>query len=115
MTTEQIQSLNLGIDTTDVKEVLKVESAIEWLADNTTIDVTDLENIPSCAKLFITKFVELQSADINVSSESIGGLSQSFKNESTETLLWNKANELLGSYLKSRVRFVFATKKWKEW
>ena len=113
MTVSQINSLNLNIDTTDNKAVLRVEAAVEWLADNTTIDTTDIENLPACAKLFIDKFIEINSMQSGIASESIEGLSQSFKSDKTEDMIWDNANQLLSSYLKSRVRFVPATKKWR--
>lgn len=114
MTVEQVQSLKLGISVDD-KTVLSVESALEWLEHNTTIDVSDVENLSASARLFISKFVEIQKRNSTVSSESIEGLSLSFSSDKTEDLIWSKAQELLGDYLKSRIRFVAAQKRWKEW
>lgn len=112
MTSKEIQSLNLGIDESDSKAVLSVETAIEWLAENTTLDMTDLENLPAAARLFISKFCEITSLQSGVSSESIEGLSQSFSTGNTTDMVWDLASNLLSSYLKSRVRFVAAEKRW---
>lgn len=111
MTKEQIISLNLGIDTDDIKEVLSVEAAVEWLAANTTINTEDLENLPSRAKLFITEFISLNSKR-GISSESIQGLSQSFSSEKVTDMIWDLAESLLSDDIKGRVRFVAAQSRW---
>lgn len=113
MTSQQIESLNLDIDTSDSKAVLTAEAALEWIADNTTIDTTDIDNLPAAAKLFISKFCEVNSLQSGVASESIEGLSQSFSTGNNSTMIWDIANSLLSAYLKSRVRFVGAERKWR--
>lgn len=113
MTSQQIQSLNLGLNETDGKTLLMVEAAIEWLAENTTLNTTDLEALPAAARLFIHKFCEVSSLQSGVSSESIEGLSQSFTTTNITDMIWDLANNLLGAYLKNRVRFVIAQKRWK--
>lgn len=111
LTSEQIQNLNLGIIPLDSRAVVTVNAALEWLAENTTIETEDLENLPSCAKLFMIKYAEISNVRTGVQSESIEGLSQSFSQSSNENLLWDTANALLSGYLKSRVRFVSAQQK----
>lgn len=111
MTSEEIASLNLGIELNTQTEII-INSGIEWLNENTTIDTADSENFPSIAKLFLIKFNELQSVSVGVSSESIEGLSQSFDNTDKTQLLWQIADELLQPYLKNRIRFVCAKRKW---
>lgn len=113
MTAEQIASLELGVDTSDARTVLTINAALEWIAENTTIDVEDLESLPSCAKLFMIKYVEIASMQSGVTSESIEGLSQSFGSGSKTNLIWDAATDLLGGYVKSRIRFVPAERKWK--
>ena len=112
MTKEQIQSLNIGIDVDDNTAFLSANAALEWIADNTTIDTTDIEHLPYRAKLFISKFCEVNAVQSGISSESIDGLSQSFSGDNAN-LIMDLANSLLSSDLKSRVRFVTAEHKWK--
>lgn len=113
MTKETLKSLNIGIDLEDNKVLLTAQAAIEWIERNTTIDTEDIENFPAGAKLFIDEFISINSLASGVSSESIGGLSQSFTTEDKESLIWDKANTLIGAEkLKSRVRFVSAQKRW---
>ena len=113
MTREQLKSLNIGIDLDDNKVFLMAQSAVEWIERSTTIDTEDLDNFPAGAKLFIDEFIQINSLSSGVSSESIGGLSQSFTTQDKESLLWDKANTLIGAEnLKSRVRFVTAQKRW---
>ena len=52
------------------------------------------------------------STDGNVTSESIGGMSQSFGTASKAAQLWNIASELIGGYLKSQVSSVPNVSKW---
>lgn len=118
MTNLQVQSLKLGIEPIDDKSILIVESALEWVLANTTLkfDINneeELKALPSCVRLFITKFVDINMLNVGVTSESIEGLSQSFSNGNIESMIWDLANSLLGSYLKSRVRFVTAERKWR--
>ena len=107
---------NYGIT---VSNELIGNAALEWISENTTLevdlnDVTTLEALPFSAKLFISKFDEIVSASSVVVSESIEGMSLSFHSTDKSTLLWQTAEQLLGNYLKSRVRFVTAKKRWKE-
>jgi hypothetical protein len=112
MTAEQIASLNLGIST-DAKNVIIVNAALDWLKDNTTIDTTDIDNLPACAKLFLIKFAEISNIQSGVVSESIEGLSLSYGESNRSGMIWDAANELLGAYLKSTIRFVPAQRKYK--
>ena len=112
ITKEQFQELGI-----DVSGELIGNAALEWLSENTTleIDLEDVETVkamPFAAKLFITKYDEIISASSVVASESIEGLSQSFNTSDKSTLLWQAAEQLLSSYLKGRIRFVSATRRW---
>ncbi len=118
MTATQVKSLNLGFDTVDDTTVLVVETALEWVLNNTTlefdIDSDDLaDNIPSSVKLFIKKFAEMQTTTAGISSESIEGLSQSYDTSDKTEAIWNMAETLLYPYLKSRVRFVCTENRWR--
>lgn len=101
----------------DVSSELIGNAALEWLSENTTFtvdlnDATTLESLPFAAKLFISKYDEIISASSVVQSESIEGLSQSFNTGDKSTLLWQTAEQLISSYLKGRIKFVAATRKW---
>lgn len=117
MTIEQVDVLRLGIAPIDNRIVLIVESGLEWLKENTTLEFdinneSDLKALPASVRLFLTKFVEVNSMSVGVSSESIEGLSQSFDTDKN-ALIWQSAEQLLSPYLKSRIRFVSAENRWK--
>lgn len=118
MTNQQVENLKLGIAPIDDRVILIVESALEWIKTNTTLEFDiekdeDLKALPSCAKLFISKFFDVQMLSVGVASESIEGLSQSFDTSDKSAMIWQFANELLAPYLKSRIRFVAAESKWR--
>ena len=75
----------------DAKAEIIINSGIEWISDNTTIDTTDLSNFPSSAKLFLIKFYDLQKLRTGVTSQSIEGLSQSFDTSGIDNKLWQDA------------------------
>lgn len=118
MTKEQAESLDLGIKPINGRELLIIESGLEWIKENTTLtfDINsdkDLKALPSSVKLFLVKFSDIQKLSAGVSSESIEGLSHSFDTSDKGTLIWQTAESLLGPYLKSRIRFVSAEKRWR--
>lgn len=95
---------------------LYASSAVEWLKDNTILEVDELEELPANVSLFIVKYVELMRSNGNIASESMAGMSQSFvTNKDSIASLWGYANALLRKYLKSQARFVPATRKWDSW
>lgn len=112
LTQEQIESLHLGIAPIDERTILIIESGIDWVKRNTTIDTDDLTALPACVRLFLVKFFDCNMLTAGVTSESISGLSQSFDNTDKSALIWQYAEELLYPYLKSRVRFIQATRRW---
>lgn len=112
MTQDELKKLNLGL-TIDAQTEIILNAGLEWLANNTTIDTANIEKIPSGAKLFLIKFCDIQKMQTGVASESIEGLSLSFDTSNKSDLLWQLADQLLGSYLKGCVRFVAATRRWQ--
>ena len=77
MTKEQIALLNLGLPNNPQTELM-IESALQWVLDNTTLkfDINkeeDLKALPAQVKLFALKYNELMSISAGVSSESIEG------------------------------------------
>ena len=116
MTQEQLESLNLGLPN-DAETLLMVESALQWVLDNTTLgfDVTNIEELkalPAPVRLFILKYIEAMSISSGVVSESIEGLSQSFKSSDKSAILMELADSLLGKWFLSPVRFVPAVSGW---
>lgn len=98
----------------DMTNDIIMQAGIEWLHENTTIDFKEVDDLPSCAKLFLIKFGEIHNMQSGVSSESIEGLSQSFNTGNKTALIWDLAENLLGNYLKiGSVRFVSASPRWK--
>ena len=117
MTTQQIELLRLGIAPIDDRVVLIIESGLDWVKDNTTLkfDVNndeELKALPSCVRLFLTKFFDVQMLSVGVTSESIEGMSQSFDTSDKSAMIWQFANELLKPYLKCGINFIPAQRKW---
>lgn len=118
MTAEDIKEIGIPCDSSSGKACLMVECAIEWLMVHTTLqvninDIESLKSLPACAKLFILKYTEVSNRGVGVTSESIGGMSQSFDVSSVnQDLIWDLAEELLAPYLKSRGKFIAAKRKW---
>ena len=103
----------------DVDDILAANVAVEWLQDNTIIEVDfdeleTLKNMPNCAKLFVVKFTAINSTNINslVTNESIAGMSQSYRTDSVNTLIWDLAYQLLSKYLKSNLKVLVNRSKW---
>ena len=100
----------------DVQMDLVTRAAFEWLAEYTTIDVDpknpDIESLPARAQLFVEKYGEVLTMKSGVTSESLGGMSQSFGSTDSSTLLWQIATSLLRGDLKSQVKFYPAKRRW---
>ena len=112
LSNSKLKNMKLGISPIDDRTGMIINAGIEWLEQNTTITPADIPN-NSSAKLFLSKFYELQNMRPGVASESIEGLSQSFNTGNINDLLWQLAEELLGQYLTGgKVRFVAATRRW---
>ncbi len=116
MDANQVQKLKIEAET-DPKSLIIIESALEWVKEHTTLDFDinnddDLEALPSCVRLFVIRFLELNQLSAGVTSESIEGLSQAFDTSKKADLIWDYANELLSAYLISPIKFVTAQRKW---
>lgn len=99
------------------QNILAMKAALEWMLNNTTLtfDTTNIEEIkalPSGARLFILKFVDIMSMGTGVTSESIAGMSQSFDTSSQKMLIMRYAAELLGGYMKSSLQVNQASNRW---
>lgn len=117
VTADKFTTIGLPLGSTDEATVLTVNSAFEWVKSHTILefDIDDteaLKALPSAVKLFVLKYVDIMSLSTGVTSESLGGMSQSFDTSATAALLWQYAQELLGDWLKSQVSVFPAKKKW---
>ncbi len=111
ITAEQI--VQAGIFTeADSQDCLWVESGLGWLRVHTTlpIDMLSLKELPAGAKLFLQKYCDVMERG-GVQSESIEGLSQSFTDDSAESMLIQLAQNLLPEYFSS-FRFVPKVQQW---
>lgn len=101
-----------------VSKELEGNAALEYIARNTTltVDLNDVETVnalPFSAKLFVQKYEEVSSASSTIASESIEGLSQSFRASDKKALIDDLANTYLDEWLKGKIRFIPARKRWK--
>lgn len=114
VTREQAQSLKLK---SDDESLLLIENALEWLDTNTSISVNrnNLENAQANVRLFISKYQEIMSLPFGVSSESAGGLSQSFNSADKNDMLLELATTVFGdeNVTTGKVRFVSAKSRWR--
>lgn len=117
MTVDQLEMLGLPVEVNE-ETVLYINAGLEWISANTTLKV-DKENmesikaLPDGAKLFLCKYFEIMGVSVNVTSESIGGMSQSFTDKSKDMALWQTASGLLSGYLLSQVQSVPNVSKWR--
>lgn len=113
LTREQAESLNLGIRISD-KAIICIETALDLILERTSIEVNcdNLQELPARAKLFIIKYLELESLQTGVASESISKLSQSFTTDKNAALN-NLLLEILGGDLLPDVKFIAAGNRWR--
>lgn len=117
MTVEELKALDLPIEA-NATTCLYVGAGIDWLVEHTTLPIDkgnlteSVTALPDGAKLFLCRYYDIMSTDGNVTSESIGGMSQSFGTATKESQLYQLARELIGSYLKGQVRSVPHVSKW---
>lgn len=118
MSIEELVSAGIPLKGGDDLTLLEAETALEWMANNTTLaiekgNVESVSALPSCAKLFVVKFVEAVNMKMGVASQSIEGMSQSFRDGDRTAILWQLARSLLGGYLKNnQVRVFPARRRW---
>lgn len=101
--------LPLNLEDAEVK--IMVDASIEWMKANTDLEIPEDEELTASEKLFVTKYCGV-IANAGVTSESLGGMSQSFDKGVSE-LLMEIAGQLFGSHFKGRCRFVAAIHRWK--
>jgi len=115
MTAEEFKEIDLPVPPSSQ---LYVESGLEWLRENTTLefDITDVESIkalPSSARLFLLKFCEICERDTGITSESVGPMSQSFTTDSVTKQTGALARQLLKAWLRSNVQFIPCQRRWR--
>lgn len=109
-----MNNYNLPIDTSDAETSIMVETALDWVDANTTLEIDRESELPANVKLFVVKFCDLMSQTAGVASESLGGMSQSFSTSGGSTFaLAELASQLFGSAYKGRNKFVIARNRWK--
>lgn len=115
MTAEEFMGLELPVP---ASAQLYVEAGLEWLRDNTMleVDITNMESIkalPSSARLFLVKFSEICERDNGVTGENVGPMSQSFTADSVSNQTAALARQLLKVYLKPNVIFIPCIRRWR--
>lgn len=116
-TVDSISAIGLPINAPTDLTILTVQSAFEWVKNHTVLefdtnDTESLKALPATVKLFVLKYVDVMELSTGVTSESLGGMSQSFDTSASAALLWQYARELLSAYLKSEVTVTPARRKW---
>lgn len=116
LTAEKINSLNLGIASTDSRGILYTEGALSWVEKHTTytVDYDNLDQLPAEVLLFVAEYCDLLRHDRNVASESIEGLSQSFvTGVALETQIYELAYAVLGrDAIRSTVTVLSGEERW---
>lgn len=117
MNAEELIAAGIPLGATNAITLLNAEAALDWISEHTTLvfdkeDVSTIEALPASAKLFVVKFTETLKRREGVQSQSIEGMSQSFSTQDKSTLIYQLAQSLLGSYLKSQVRVFPAKRRW---
>lgn len=116
ITDEQIKILNLGIQPINDRICLLVENALIWVQKNTkiTFDIEDLTTLTADIRLFIVKYVEVMRLRAGITSESIGGLTQSFDTKDLNTAMWQIATEVFtDDELLPNCEFIGAKNRWR--
>ena len=101
------------LDKDDPATQAYVEAGMAWGERHTHWVFEAGEKVPADIRLFLVKFCEIAPNAANgVSSESIGGMSQSFTGAGLTALLDQWASVLLGAYGYSLTGFIAAEQRW---
>lgn len=97
LTDDNIKAMGFeGLLTT--AQSLQFNAALDWIEENTDLDASDVENLPSSAKMFILKYITIMDrAGKGLASESIGGMSKSYRTDGADEFR-ALALQLLGSH-----------------
>ncbi|MDL2253319.1 hypothetical protein LJC49_04510 [Ruminococcaceae bacterium OttesenSCG-928-I18] len=99
------------MDPDDPLVALYLDAAKAWIEKNTTFVFEEGKPLPSGIKAFLVQYCQTMAQGGAVQSESIGGMSQTFKSESLDALLRQWATALLPDYF-SNGRFIGAQRRW---
>lgn len=119
VTIEELKGAGIPVDEDDPEALLRAEAAIEYINANTTLhadcdNIDSIKSLPAPARLFILKFGEVMSSYSGVTSESLGGMSQSFGTDRYDDMLLDLLDSLLGAYRKSTAVVLQAKNKWRQ-
>ena len=121
MTIDDYREAGILIAGDEATAPLIAEAGLDWMIEHTTLefDKADPESIkalPACAKLFVVKFAEISRRAAGMTSQSIEGMSMTFggtvDSAGAGTLIWQYADMFLQPYMKSRVQFFPAQRRW---
>lgn len=117
MTALELQEAGILITDDNPKTILSVMSGLEWLKENTILEIEpenaeSIRALPSRVKLFLLKFVDILERENGISSESIDGLSQSFESSNLVQDIDKLSKTLIADLLKSQVKFIPAKRRW---
>ena len=98
-------------DNPDEEKLLYLQAGLEWLTHNTDFVYEPAADLPAGVQLFLVQFAELMPAGGRVAAESLGGMSQNFRDTDLAVQLHTLAGELLGEWYKPAC-FVQAENRW---
>jgi len=112
LTNEQAQRLKLK--PLNDETILLAENALAWINSNTKISV-NLDDVQANVRLFVSKYIDVMDMSVGVTSESIGGLSQSFSTAKKTDMLIELANAIFGeeNVTIGKVTFTPAKRRWR--
>ena len=113
LTNEQAQRLKLK--PLNDETILLAENALSWINSNTKITV-DLDDVQANVRLFVSKYIDIMGGlPVGVTSESAGGLSQSFSTANKTDLLIDQAEAIFGeeNVTIGKVTFTPAKRRWR--
>lgn len=117
LTKEKAESLKLQVSPLSDENLLLIENALEWIGNNTKLKVNlqSAESVQANVRLFISKYLDIMSLPIGITSESATGLSQSFDTTDKNELLIEIANALFGeeNVTAGKVTFIPAQSRWR--
>ena len=92
---------------------LMADAALEWVWEHTTLSKE--KELPNAVKLFVLKYIDLMASTAGVTSESLGGMSQTMDSANKGLLLRSYAKALLSPWLKLEGRVIPAKRRWSDW
>ncbi len=119
MTADEYAAAGIELDDTSTTGLLTADAALDFVLAYTSLkfdtsSVDDVTALPAAVKLFVLKFCDLTvTYNAGITSESLGGMSQSFGDSDLNDLLFGLLYSLLGKWAKSQVHITQAGRKWR--